>query len=102
MDSARTSSPPRPLGSRALTRLRIAATLMRWPLSAATDDDFARRVLETIGRLDGRRRERLRGLVDWVEAYEQAEQAERVRSARPVPSSSRRAPCLHSSSSPRP
>jgi hypothetical protein len=39
-----------------------------------TDEHAARQVLDIIDRLTPNSRERLRALVDWVEAYERAEQ----------------------------
>ena len=58
----------------------MAATLMHWKDMHWKDvhegkDDQARAaaVLESVNRLSRERRERLRELVDWVEAYEQAE-----------------------------
>ena len=61
---------PQALCRRAITRLRIAAALMH--LSGHTlevpDERAARQVLDIIDRLTPNSRERLRALVDWVEA----------------------------------
>ena len=68
---------PQALSRRAIARLRIAAALMhmrRGELEVG-DERAARQVLDIIDRLTPTSRDRLRGLVDWVEAYERAEQA---------------------------
>lgn len=63
MSSPTTPTPQRPNGmSRAEHRLDIARGLLRLPPKAD--------VMEAIGRLPDARSEELRGLVDWVEAYD--------------------------------
>jgi hypothetical protein len=67
--------PPQALCRRAIARLRIATALMRLrgtPLEVG-NERAARQVLAVIDRLTPTSRERLRALVDWVEAYERAE-----------------------------
>jgi hypothetical protein len=63
------------MSSRAKTRLRIAAVLLRRRdvQVEACGDDVWLRVLRAIESLDSAQRERLRERVDWVEAYERAE-----------------------------
>jgi hypothetical protein len=66
---------PHALSRRGIARLRIAAALMHMSGHAPEDIDerAARQVLAVIDRLTPSSRERLRALVDWVEAYECAE-----------------------------
>ena len=72
--------PLRRFSDRAKVRLRIAAVLIgRRGLSPeASGEDFYARVLRAIESLNPAQRERLRGHVDWVEAYERTE-AHRLR-----------------------
>jgi hypothetical protein len=66
------AAPQSRLSDRAKTRLRIAAVLVgRRGLSPeACSEDFYARVLQMIESLEPTQRNRLRGHVDWVEAYE--------------------------------
>ncbi len=68
---------PQALSRRAITRLRIAAALMRirGDIFEIDGGRAAQQVLAIIDRLTSTSRDRLRALVDWVEAYESAEQA---------------------------
>ena len=59
--------------ARAVRRLRIAATLMRVQVGIDPTDAQCEQLLRRIEALDAEQRERLRGWVDWVEAYERAE-----------------------------
>ena len=83
-DSQQTKRPlaaPRSrLSDRAKTRLRIAGVLVgRRGLSPyACGEDCYARVLQVIESLEPTQRNRLRGHVDWVEAYERTE-AHRLR-----------------------
>lgn len=65
------------LSKRAVTRLLIAAALMhlRRDVVGMGDTQCALRVLDIIDRLNPGARERLRSLVDWVEAYDREEQS---------------------------
>ena len=69
--------PSQRFSDRAKARLRIAAVLLgRRGLSPeACGEDFCARVLEVIGSLDPKKRNRLREHVDWVEDYERVERA---------------------------
>src|SRR5688572_12033203 len=59
---------------RAARRLCIAGVLMRWlPLGAEPGTQACERILGRIRSLDDACRDRLRGQVDWVEAYERTE-----------------------------
>jgi hypothetical protein len=64
---------------RAHTRLRMAAALLRFRMSSASDDEFCTAVLAAIRKMAPERQEELRLLVNWVEAYERAEVAHRPR-----------------------
>jgi hypothetical protein len=60
---------------RARRRLMMAAQLLRLgPRPSATHDEFCAGVLASIRRLAAARQRELRALVDWVEAYEDAEE----------------------------
>jgi hypothetical protein len=60
------------LGERARKRLRLAATFLRQRgLSFPKQGDFYRQVLAALEEQPDR--ERVRELVDWVEAYDNAE-----------------------------
>lgn len=64
---------PRRISERGKARLRMAAGLLklRGPCDAEGEDFAA--ILKAIDRLGQGRRAELRGLVDWVEAYERQE-----------------------------
>ena len=61
--------------ARAVRRLRIAATLMRVQVGVEPTDAQCEQLLRRIEAQDALQRERLRGWVDWVEAYERTEAA---------------------------
>src|SRR5262245_16163897 len=61
--------------ARAARRLCIAAALMRVGIGTDPTDAQCEQLLRRIQALDARQRERLRGWVDWVEAYELMEEA---------------------------
>lgn len=67
--------PQRRISERGKARLRTAARMLklRGPCDADSEDFAA--ILAAIDRLDQQRRAELRGLVDWVEAYERQERA---------------------------
>lgn len=67
---------PANLGRRAKHRLRLAGALLHRPglTPEALGEEFYRRVLHTLDALGEDHRDRLRAMVDWVEAYEQEEQ----------------------------
>jgi hypothetical protein len=73
---AQVLSVQRRISRRGQQRLRIAARLLlrAVPSEVTTDDDWCGRVLMRIDCLPENRRAHLRDLVDWVEAYEDAEQ----------------------------
>ena len=60
-------------GARAVRRLRIAAALMRVHIGGDPTQAQCEQLLRRIDALSAQARERLRGCVDWVEAYERAE-----------------------------
>ena len=69
--------------ARAVRRLRIAAALLRLQVDeGAACAQQCQRVLNHIERLDAQRRQRLRDQVDWVEAYERAEEGEPAAASR--------------------
>lgn len=65
--------PQRRISERGKARLRMAARLLMLRGACDADDEAFAAILAAIDRLGQERRAELRGLVDWVEAYERQE-----------------------------
>lgn len=66
--------PGRVLADRAKARLKIAAALLRRRGHRFDGGDFYSQVLDVLDSLPAADRQRLQGLVDWVEDYDNTQQ----------------------------